>query len=192
MTISTTMLIVFACVIAFGLVYNGARIALSERGNELASLRVLGFTQREVGVLLLRGTGPLDPVGHTLGLPAGLGGLRRDRPSRRIGVVPHAPGDHREDVWPGFSDSGGVGFSVGPFGAPEDQTPGSDRGAEDQGVKKNSHRKGAKDRKVNEIHEDFEKDIWGGGTVLLVTALIVWIWWSKPVPVDLVQVQKGC
>ena len=53
MTISTTMLIIFACVIAFGLVYNGARIALSERGNELASLRVLGFTQREVGVLLL-------------------------------------------------------------------------------------------------------------------------------------------
>ena len=53
MTISTTMLVAFACVIAFGLVYNGARIALSERGNELASLRVLGFTQREVTVLLL-------------------------------------------------------------------------------------------------------------------------------------------
>jgi putative ABC transport system permease protein len=45
--------VAFACVIAFGLVYNGARIALSERGNELASLRVLGFTQREVTVLLL-------------------------------------------------------------------------------------------------------------------------------------------
>jgi putative ABC transport system permease protein len=53
MAISTTMLIAFACIIAFGLVYNGARIALSERGNELASLRVLGFTQREVTFLLL-------------------------------------------------------------------------------------------------------------------------------------------
>jgi putative ABC transport system permease protein len=53
MTISTTMLIAFACIIAFGLVYNGARIALSERGNELASLRVLGFTRREVTRLLL-------------------------------------------------------------------------------------------------------------------------------------------
>ncbi|MCU0579092.1 MAG: ABC transporter permease [Desulfobacterota bacterium] len=53
MAISTTMLVAFACIIAFGLVYNGARIALSERGNELASLRVLGFTQGEVTFLLL-------------------------------------------------------------------------------------------------------------------------------------------
>jgi putative ABC transport system permease protein len=49
----TAVLIFFACVIAFGMVYNGARIALSERGRELASLRVLGFTQREVAVMLL-------------------------------------------------------------------------------------------------------------------------------------------
>lgn len=45
--------VMFACVIAFGVVYNGVRIALSERGHELASLRVLGFTQREVGWILL-------------------------------------------------------------------------------------------------------------------------------------------
>lgn len=50
---STAFMIGFACVIAFGIVYNGARIALSERGRELASLRVLGYTQREVGVVLL-------------------------------------------------------------------------------------------------------------------------------------------
>jgi putative ABC transport system permease protein len=50
---STTFLIGFACMIAFGVVYNGARIALSERGRELASLRVLGYTQREIGVVLL-------------------------------------------------------------------------------------------------------------------------------------------
>lgn len=50
---STAVLIFFACVIAFGVVYNGARIALSERGRELASLRVLGLTQREVAVMLL-------------------------------------------------------------------------------------------------------------------------------------------
>jgi len=50
---STAFLIGFACVIAFGVVYNGARIALSERGRELASLRVLGYTQREIGIVLL-------------------------------------------------------------------------------------------------------------------------------------------
>ncbi|MEW6131227.1 MAG: ABC transporter permease [Acidobacteriota bacterium] len=52
-TISTTIIIAFACVIAFAVVYNSARIALSERGHELASLRVLGFTRREITVMLL-------------------------------------------------------------------------------------------------------------------------------------------
>lgn len=50
---STFVLIIFAAVIAFGVIYNGARIALSERGREFASLRVLGFTQREIAVMLL-------------------------------------------------------------------------------------------------------------------------------------------
>ena len=49
----TAFMIGFACVIALGVVYNGARIALSERGRELASLRVLGYTQKEVGIVLL-------------------------------------------------------------------------------------------------------------------------------------------
>jgi putative ABC transport system permease protein len=40
-------------VIAFGIVYNSARVALSERGRELASLRILGFTRREVATMLL-------------------------------------------------------------------------------------------------------------------------------------------
>jgi putative ABC transport system permease protein len=43
----------FASVIVAGMVHNSARLALAERGNELASLGVLGFTQREIGVLLL-------------------------------------------------------------------------------------------------------------------------------------------
>lgn len=51
--IFTQVLIGFACVIAFGVVYNAARIALAERGHELASLRVLGFTRGEVTFLLL-------------------------------------------------------------------------------------------------------------------------------------------
>jgi putative ABC transport system permease protein len=51
--ISTTALNLFACLIAIGMVYNGARVALSERGHELASLRVLGFNQREISFMLL-------------------------------------------------------------------------------------------------------------------------------------------
>lgn len=51
--ISAFTLIIFAGVIAIGIVYNNARIALSEKGRELASLRVLGFTKREIAVILL-------------------------------------------------------------------------------------------------------------------------------------------
>lgn len=69
--ISTTFLIGFACIIALGMVYSGARIALSERGNELASLRVLGFTRREVALLLLGEqallTAAAMPIGFLLG-----------------------------------------------------------------------------------------------------------------------------
>jgi putative ABC transport system permease protein len=43
----------FGAVIAFGVVYNSARIALSERSRELASLRVLGFTKAEVAYILV-------------------------------------------------------------------------------------------------------------------------------------------
>ena len=49
----TGILTAFAAVIAVGVVYNNARIALAERAWELASLRVLGFTRGEVSTLLL-------------------------------------------------------------------------------------------------------------------------------------------
>ena len=48
----SAILSLFATVIAVGVVYNHARIALAERAWELASLRVLGFTQGEVSSLL--------------------------------------------------------------------------------------------------------------------------------------------
>jgi len=49
----SAILTVFASIIAVGVVYNHARIALAERAWELASLRVLGFTRGEVSVFLL-------------------------------------------------------------------------------------------------------------------------------------------
>lgn len=51
--IMSTLMTVFASVIAVGVVYNNARIVLAERGWELASLRVLGFTRAEVSAMLL-------------------------------------------------------------------------------------------------------------------------------------------
>jgi putative ABC transport system permease protein len=43
----------FAVIVSFGVIYNGARIALSERTRDLATLRVIGFTRREVAAVLI-------------------------------------------------------------------------------------------------------------------------------------------
>jgi len=63
--------LLFAGVIAFGVVYNAARISLSERSRELASLRVLGFTRAEISLILMGELALLTlvslPVGGTFG-----------------------------------------------------------------------------------------------------------------------------
>ena len=63
--------VLFASVIAFGVVYNAARISLSERSRELASLRVLGFTRAEISLILMGELALLTlaalPVGALLG-----------------------------------------------------------------------------------------------------------------------------
>ena len=56
-----------AASVAFGVVYNSARIALSERSRELASLRVLGFTRGEISYILLGELGLLTAAGIPLG-----------------------------------------------------------------------------------------------------------------------------
>lgn len=57
----------FAAVIAFGVLYNGARVALSEQGRELASLRVLGFTRGEAAGVLVGELALLTVVALPLG-----------------------------------------------------------------------------------------------------------------------------
>ncbi|MCA8921142.1 MAG: FtsX-like permease family protein [Planctomycetes bacterium] len=59
--------------IAFGVVYNAARIALSERSRELASLRVLGFTRWEISTILLGELGLLTALAIPVGWGIGLG-----------------------------------------------------------------------------------------------------------------------
>ena len=73
LNLSTGALISFACVIAFGIVYNGALIALSERAHELASLRVLGFTRTEIGWMLLGEQAILAGVSIPMGFLLGYG-----------------------------------------------------------------------------------------------------------------------
>lgn len=70
-TIMTSVYVGLAGIITFGVVYNSARIQLSERARELASLRVLGFTSAEVSGVLLTELAIIvilaQPVGWALG-----------------------------------------------------------------------------------------------------------------------------
>ncbi|MCI0334319.1 MAG: FtsX-like permease family protein [Planctomycetes bacterium] len=61
----------FAIIIALGVVYNGARISLSERSRELATLRVIGFTRREISTILLGEILTVTLVGVPFGLVMG-------------------------------------------------------------------------------------------------------------------------
>lgn len=61
----------FATIIAFGVVYNAARISLAERARELATLRVIGFTRTEISGILLGELGVLTVVALLPGLGLG-------------------------------------------------------------------------------------------------------------------------
>ena len=63
----------FATVVAFGVVYNNARISLAERSRELATLRVIGFSQREVGSVLVTELIILALLAIPIGLLLGTG-----------------------------------------------------------------------------------------------------------------------
>ena len=74
-TVMITVYVTLAAIIAVGVVYNFSRIALSEQGRELASLRVLGFTNREVAAVLFGELATVvllaQPVGWLIGYGIG-------------------------------------------------------------------------------------------------------------------------
>lgn len=71
--VSATIYSVLGMLITIGVVYNAARIQLSERAHELASLRVLGFTRGEVGFVLVGELMLLSILAVPLGWLAGYG-----------------------------------------------------------------------------------------------------------------------
>jgi putative ABC transport system permease protein len=68
-----TLFSTLACALGFGVAYNSARIALSERGRELATLRVLGFSRGEISYILLGEVGLLIVVALPFGCLLGWG-----------------------------------------------------------------------------------------------------------------------
>ncbi len=68
-----TMFSFLAAILAFGVTYNSTRISLSERGRELATLRVLGFSHGETTYVLLGEVILLILMGLLLGSLVGWG-----------------------------------------------------------------------------------------------------------------------
>jgi len=71
MIYTVSVMIIFAVLLGFAIVYNSSVISFAERKRELASLRVLGFTTGEVSGLLLKETLLQSLLGVALGLPFG-------------------------------------------------------------------------------------------------------------------------
>lgn len=71
MTVSMTFLIGFAGVLFLGSTLSAARMSLADRQREVATLRVLGYTSREVGGIFLRESVLVSTIGALMGLPLG-------------------------------------------------------------------------------------------------------------------------
>lgn len=71
MVVMIVVVIAFSCLIFFGSILNASLISLSERQQEIATLRVLGYTPSEVGSIFLRESFCINLPGIILGLPAG-------------------------------------------------------------------------------------------------------------------------
>jgi putative ABC transport system permease protein len=69
----TTLYLSMAVIVSFGVIYNNARISLAERARELATLRVVGMTQREVGAVIVTELTILALTAVPLGLLLGTG-----------------------------------------------------------------------------------------------------------------------
>ncbi|MCB1587155.1 MAG: FtsX-like permease family protein, partial [Xanthomonadales bacterium] len=68
---TVTIIILFSCFISFGVIYNTARITLSERGKELSTLRILGFTKKETAYVLFGELSLIALVSFPLGIVLG-------------------------------------------------------------------------------------------------------------------------
>lgn len=73
MRIMNAMLVLFAGLIAFAVIYNVTAVSLAERQRELSSLRVLGLTPGEVGRVLYYENILLACIGIAIGIPVGMG-----------------------------------------------------------------------------------------------------------------------
>jgi len=76
MKVMTFIMTLFAIAIAISIVYNNARVSVSMRGRDLATLRVLGFTRGEISAILLGEQAVQIAIAIPLGLILGTLGAK--------------------------------------------------------------------------------------------------------------------
>jgi len=76
MNVMTLIMTFFATAIAISIVYNNARVSVSMRGRDLATLRVLGFTRGEISSILLGEQAVQIAIAIPLGLVLGTIGAK--------------------------------------------------------------------------------------------------------------------
>ena len=120
--------------IAAGVVYNAARISLTERGRELASLRVLGFTNNEVGYILLGELAIVALIGIPLGCIGGVALAHPDCNSHGNGTLSDSCYRERINAWHCGTNCPVVINDRSIVCSPEGPVAGPDRGTEDEGI----------------------------------------------------------
>ena len=126
--------ILFATVIAFGVVYNNARISLAERSRDLATFRVIGFTRAEISAILLGELAVLTLAAIPLGMLVGYLLCGLGDPGAGYRGVSHPAGHSPGDLRFCRRRCAGSGRGFGAAGARAAGPPGFDCRAEDAGV----------------------------------------------------------
>ena len=121
MGVFSGILTLFAVAMAVGIIYNSARISLSERAWELASLRVLGMTRAEVSVLLLAELGAELLLALPIGAAAGFGLATADDAIDVVGQHRFCGGDRAVHLRLGGADRAGRRHCQRAAGAPADR-----------------------------------------------------------------------
>ena len=179
---SVTIYVTLAVIIAFGVVYNSARIQLSEHARELASLRVLGFTRAEVSRVLLTELALLTARCHS----AGLGHRLRLRLAADPGLLqrPLSRAVHHRagDLCQGQPGRAAGHRGLGAHRAPARRQARPDCRAEDQ-------RLGATHAIVLAVQLSSAGS--SPRALAVLVGALAWAMWPKPVAVELAELRKG-
>ena len=66
------VIVALSCIMGFAIIYNTTTISIMERRRELASLRIMGFTNNQVAELIFNENTAVSAMGLIIGMPLGM------------------------------------------------------------------------------------------------------------------------